>query len=666
MEATYLRMYGRHVRNYGRHSVAGVAGGAATAGVVLAALARHGHCVASVDIEGAFNHARHEDIRASLAAAGVPAEFAQFVAAALPRRRVQHRGEWLDISAGVGVGQGGPLSPLLFGAVVEGAARACVLPSGVVLVYYADNLYIFGQVVGDVKAALDRLVAALYDRGLHVGDAFACVPAELREAAEELSDAVLPTPSDGAGAAQPAWDCGHRTLIPLISPDCPQAVFLGVPASAAGALARVEALRRTVRRTRDISLQAALVILRDSVLPSLSWLALCPEVAAAAAQLHREMVDEIVARAHLGDARWVVEQLPAAGGLDLVPPAVAASAAMRTVVINALNAEWALRPAAWALARAALAADPASAEPSGGDFVDAVRAVNSLGEYRFDVERGDMRWASGDVIVRAPPPQRRAAEWAWSLGQPRAAEPAQAGGAVPREDGPFVALLGVSGAVLPLLSDEVFSAAVRLHAGLEPLAPDGSGLCPCCGAGLGPQHYHHCASTIGPARPAVHAAVQRHLAALFAGAGILAEVEVWIHDGALRVDLVLDGRLAVELKTLALTAPSRAKTTLADLEAGLAGEVAGKYGDAMRLLVVSRDGRVTPHGLAVLDEMQAMLSASAGDDGVARPTVLAAVGAAVAEADAAVLACWNERAAAALEAARAASRGAAGAAGVTA
>ena len=117
-------------------------------------------------------------------------------------------------------------------------------------------------------------------------------------------------------------------------------------------------------------------------------------------------------------------------------------------------------------------------------------------------------------------------------------------------------------------------------------------------------------------------------------------------DGAdLVIDLRLGGTMTIEIKTLALHAPSGARTTLVDLERGLE-PAAAKYGPGTRLLVMSRDGRTTVRGLTVLSDMQALLDSEADPDGPPRPTVMAAFGAAVAEAEASCRALWQERVAA--------------------
>jgi len=214
---------------------------------------------------------------------------------------------------------------------------------------------------------------------------------------------------------------------------------------------------------------------------------------------------------------------------------------------------------------------------------------------------------------------------------------------VPRADCPIAALLCVDGVVLPPLGDAAVQAAVSLLAGLPALLDGGGDRCPCCGDEVGVQHHHTCSATTQVARGAVHRAVQAHIVALFERAGVSATAEVWIEDDGLRIDLRLDGYLDVEVKTLAMHAPSRAHTTLAALELELRVSVAEKYGPDMRVLAVSRDGRVTPHGLAVMGEMQRLLDGGADADGAPRPTVAAAIGAAVVEAEAAVVACWRER-----------------------
>jgi len=656
VESAYLRHFGRHVWQQCGQSISNVPGGAATAGAVLAGLARHGRIVASVDVHGAFDETRHADVAAALRSAQVPREFAEFVMASLSHRSVRHRGRRLDLTPGLGLGQGGSLAPVLFAAVAQGVARACTLADGVTLVFYADNYYVIGVDPAAVHAAVCSLVAALRARALVVGDTFVCVPEEAYAAACALGAAPPAPPADAA--APPAWDCGAGVRVPIVTPASAVAVFLGIPASAAGARARIAALTAEVELTRDLPLQTAVIILRGCVLPALGWLALCPDVAADVARLHGLMVDNIAARAAMPGERWAVVQLAAAGGLGLTPPAVAAVAASRNIVLNALGSEWPLRRAAWGLAGLALEL-PADSDPT-DDFVGAVLAVHRAGAVVFDRVRSIVRWATGEVLVRAPPERRCAALATWSAAARRAAEPPQYFGAVPRADGPLAALLCVDGAVVPELDDASFIAAAHMHAALDLVAPDGTGTCPFCGADLGPQHHAHCPATIGPAKSAVHRALERHVCALFVRAGVSADSEVGFvgDDGAdLVIDLRLAGVMTIELKTLALLAPSRARTTLVDLERGLEPDAA-KYGPGTRLLVLSRDGRVTVRGLKVIADMQALLDSEADPDGPPRPTVMAALGAAVAEAEASCRALWQERVAAHIGAAAHAAPGA--------
>ena len=404
--------------------------------------------------------------------------------------------------------------------------------------------------------------------------------------------------------------------------------------------------------TADLPLQAAVVILRGRTLPAMAWLALCPEVAEEVAALHTLAVAVLVARCAAGGMDWPIVQLAEAGGLGLMRPDAAAGLAARGLVVNALDTDWPLRHAAWVLAGKATEDEPAAG--FGGDFVGAVHAVLHGSDFAVDVAAETIRWQSGQTIARAPPVRRVEVLAALSAGMPRALESLVMQGAVPRADGPLAALLCADGVVLPPIDDLAMQSAVGLYAGVVPLLDGGGILCPCCGNEVGLQHHHHCPVTTQIARGALHEAVQHHIVSLFERAGVCAKAEVWVdrgddaqfvaHDGTLRIDLVLDGWLQVEIKTLAMYAPSRRGTTLAGLEEDLAGAVAVKYGAGMRILVLSRDGRVTPHGLAVIGEMQELLDAAADPDGPPRPSVLAAVGAAVAETEAAVVACWRERA----------------------
>ena len=646
VEATWLRACGRRVWAHCAHSIAGVKGGAATAGAVLAALARHGHIVASADVAGAFDVSRHEDVLRALEEAGAAKKLVRFVGANMACRRVRHRGRRLVLTDGLGLGQGSSLSPMLFAAIAEGAARACRLRGDTFVVYWADNFFVVGTDAAAVKATLEDLVAALDARGLSVGDSFVCAPDGMHAAAD-----ALVARDDGAAGERPAWDCGHGVRAPLVTPADAEAVFLGISASAAGARARIAKLEREVALTADLSALAAVVILRGSTLPAMAWLALCPEVAVEVAAMHAGTVTGLAVRCATGGLVWPVEQVADGGGLGLMRPDAAAAAAARGVVVNALDTQWPLRHAAWVLARVAAGAEPGAAFD--GDFVGAVHVAMNGTDFAVDVEAETIRWQCGQQIARAPPVRRSAAIAALSLGMPRAVERPQTQGAVPRADGPLAALLCADGTALPRIDDAAMQAAVGLYAGVVPLVDGGGELCPCCGNEVGVQHHHHCPATTMVARDAVHVAVQRWLVELFRLAGVAVEFEVRVAagDGVLRIDIVLDGRLFVEIKTLALYAPSRARTTLGELEAGLTHSVAAKYGAEMRLLALSRDGRITPHGLSVLAEMQDVLDAAADPDGPPRPSVLAAVGAAVAEAEAAVVACWRERAAAAREAA---------------
>ncbi len=346
--------------------------------------------------------------------------------------------------------------------------------------------------------------------------------------------------------------------------------------------------------------------------------------------MHDEAIRALARRARMEpEHRWVLEQLPRAGGVGITPPEAVREAAIALSVMRALiDAGSPCWGAAWELA---------TAPPPGSLFYVALDVLRGGAACEVDVAR--RRVARGGAAVTSVPRSLTAAvdAWAGAAGPTRVERP-EDGGAASVEEGVIAALLTADYVPVPLLSDEQVVLGLCFLSGV-PEPGTGSGRrCPHCGKDAGPRHYREC--WYSRVRPSVaHDKLGGGIISAFRG-GEGVRVRGPRNLAAPGEDRVLDDvavavegeQSSVDVKTHNMHAAGRIRGTkdFGDLVAEDRELMRTKYaptGASVSVLGISLDGLVEVVSCGVVARLEE-LHVAAGLRGV-QPSVAASMGAAL-------------------------------------
>lgn len=572
VEKTSLVRWGPSLHASTKHSAVHIKDGAVLTAAVLQGHVARGDLLLSEDAKRAFDSVSHSAIIEALREARADPLFILFVEKSLKDRQYSCARTLVIPPAGRGTAQGTCLGPLLFALVADRAACAAQKEAPEAFVAtFLDNLFITARTREELVAARAAALAQWQRDGLEEGEAFT-VNCEI----------------EGVPAAT-----GDERILGL-----------GVSGTVTD---RYERARKILKRTRQLSAFAELILVRACAIPTLVYDATSADSEDELKRIELEVEEQLAERAGLhGALRRLVFTNVREGGLGCVPLATARDAhILRAGLRGLLERHNVLSNALWGLADAPFGRFPTALN----DLLR--RAGYVLDGSKHEIHRGGAR------VMRAPNSLERAAQ-AIAQGPP----PVRPGSAeaLPERGRSLAAVaLGAECVAKAAMTDGEYRAVVWLHTGAPEPVPPGvvDGRCPLCAHPLEEQGHHRWCRSAGGELSSLHHSLAEGIVQWLAEApGIRADTEhELVGDGKkVRADAVAYcpqlGSITVEVKTREMRCPTsrKAGVTIEGVTPALMNSIEEHYRpNPVVPLIVTAAGAGTRRGaLDALAQLQAM------------------------------------------------------------